>query len=203
MERPPINPGRVDWTGENPCIYLREEENGPFTCLASFFRVIDSPYGGGHALLLLADPQGKGGVGLPNVCLTDNPPLARWLKEEFAAHFGVFKGNPVLRDLPIRTGLAMPPSGDAKTSWTERMTTEGLEIALTWSNLQEPFLVQLPKERSATGVHELFSLFVDAQEAEVVVNGARVKGRVFPRDFQGRQSSHAFLAFSETWVRVS
>ena len=58
------------------------------------------------------------------------------------------------------------------------------------------------KEQSATGKHEMFSLFVPALEAEVVANGVRGTGVVGPRDIFGTQSSMAFLAFSETWLKV-
>lgn len=49
MERIPINPGKVEWSGENPGIYLKESADGPFVSLVSFFRVICSPHGRGHA----------------------------------------------------------------------------------------------------------------------------------------------------------
>src|SRR3712207_8862934 len=35
---------------------LKEDPNGPFTTLASFFRVVLSPHGRGHALVLLQSP---------------------------------------------------------------------------------------------------------------------------------------------------
>ena len=30
MSRPVINPGKVDWSGENPGMYLKEKVDGPF-----------------------------------------------------------------------------------------------------------------------------------------------------------------------------
>jgi len=54
----PINfAGTVDWSGENPGISLKERPDGPFVALASFFRVVLSPHGRGHALVLLQSPQ--------------------------------------------------------------------------------------------------------------------------------------------------
>src|SRR3972149_1468367 len=73
--------------------------------------------------------------------------------------------------------------------------------ALAWGALGEPFLVALPPEKSATGRHEMWSLFVEAERVNARVNGRPLRGRPFPRDFAGRRSSTAFLAFSETWVR--
>jgi hypothetical protein len=47
----------------------------------------------------------------------------------------------------------------------------------------------------------MYSCFVESRDAAISVNGAKLKGRPFPRDFMGRPTSSAFLAFSETWVR--
>ncbi len=45
MERLPVNPGTVEWSGENPGMYLKEAPEGPFVTLISFFRVLLSPHG--------------------------------------------------------------------------------------------------------------------------------------------------------------
>ena len=77
MARIPINPGKIDWSGENPGMYLKDSETGPFVTLISFFRVVASPLGKGHAAFMLLDPHGDGrSADKPNVCLTDNEPLA-------------------------------------------------------------------------------------------------------------------------------
>ncbi len=46
----------------------------------------------------------------------------------------------------------------------------------------------------------MFSTFVEAERASILVNGRALKGQAFPRDFHGRPTSSAFLAFSESWV---
>lgn len=197
MARAAINPGIVDWTGENPGIYLKDDANGPYTAVASFFRVIASPHGAGHAVFLIT--AARGGI---NAILADNRPLAEYLRTHFVAHFGSFKGNPALPGLPIQPAAVLPPAGDVSGAWTESMLGDGARVSLTWSDLGKPFLVEIPKDKSATGAHELFSVFIEAQRADLVINGVRIPGKVTPRDFQGRQSSNAFLAFSETWVRA-
>ena len=74
-------------------------------------------------------------------------------------------------------------------------------MSLTWEKLGAPFIVEMPKDKSATGRHEMFSLFVDCPSVRVSINGKGVAGRPFPREFAGKKdSSTAFLAFSETWV---
>ena len=69
----PIHPGAVDWSGENPGMYLKDKPDGPFVTLVSFFRVVVSPYGRGQALVLLESPLLD--TSLPealNVCVTEN-----------------------------------------------------------------------------------------------------------------------------------
>ena len=63
-------------------------------------------------------------------------------------------------------------------------------------------MISLPKEKSATGKHALHSLFVDARRVTTTVNGRSLKGQPVAREFAGRQSSTAFLAYSETWIKV-
>ena len=91
-----VHPGEVDWSGENPGMYLKETPDGPFVTLVSFFRVVVSPHGRGHALILLEAPLLH--RSLPealNVCVTDNDALARYLVSNFATYFGAFKGADV------------------------------------------------------------------------------------------------------------
>ncbi len=202
MPRPPINPNPVDWSGENPGITLKSGPDGDTTCLVSFFRVVVSPHGPGHAVFVLTDPMNSGSGEAVNACYTDNEALARYLKTSFLAHFGAWKGIPALDDLPIRPVSSFTHEGDHKSAWSERITGEGVDITLTWSQLEEPFVVEYLKEQSATGAHEMFSLFVPARAAEVVANGVRGRGVPTIRDQFGKQGSTAFLAFSETWVKA-
>lgn len=202
MERVPINPGRVDWSGENPGMYLKEAADGPFVTLISFFRVVLSPHGRGHAAFIFQDPHGDGkDPGKRNVCITDNEPLARYLKENFVTHFAAFKGVKALSDFRFEKGSNFTTSGDARTTYTERFRGERSEVSLTWEPLGDVFMVEMPKEKSATGQHEMFSLFVNASGVSVSINNQGVAGRPVPRDMAGKASSTAFLAFSETWVR--
>jgi hypothetical protein len=201
MADQPINPGVVDWSGENPGMYLKLDEAGPFTCLVSFFRVVYSPHGGGHGVVVLMDPQGRDPmITAMNAFYTDNRALAEYLKTDFLAHFGAFKDNPLLPGLPIREATSFGHTGDARSSWTETIRGPNLDIALTWSELGKPFLVDYKPEHSATGKHYMASLFIPGQRAEVIVNGVRGVGKPVPRDMFGTASTTAFLAFSETWV---
>ena len=92
-------PGTIEWSGENPSVSLKETPDGPFVELASFFRVVLSPHGRGHALVLLQAPQDPKGQ---NFCFHDNEKLARYLVSDFVSHFGAWRGLPGLQGLTYR-----------------------------------------------------------------------------------------------------
>ena len=120
MSRPIINPGQVDWSGEHPGRYLKETADGPFVTLISFFRVVLSPHGKGHAVFMLLDPQGNGkDARKPNVCITDNEPLAAYLRDGFVSNFGAFKTAANLRATRMEPGWDFQASGDGRTTHTE------------------------------------------------------------------------------------
>jgi hypothetical protein len=192
-------PGTVEWSGENPGISLKEDPNGPFTTLASFFRVVLSPHGRGHALVLALDPQSAGGQ---NICLTDNEPLARWLVADYVSHFGAWRNLPALAGLRYVKMDSVRSSGDAISSYSETVRGADLTVALTWSGLGKPFCFALAPGGSATGKHHMPSLFVGCATATVTVNGKLRPGAPIPRQIAGQSISTAMLAFSETWIRA-
>jgi hypothetical protein len=195
-----VFPGRVAWSGENPGISLKEHEGGPFTALASFFRVVLSPHGRGHALVLLRAPAAADPAA--NLCLTDNEPLARWLVDGFVAHFGAFKGQPGLGALTYRPLDRVAAAGDPSSAYSETVQAGGLTVELAWTGLGEPFCFALPPDRSATGRHTMPSLFVPCADASITVDGSRLPGRPVPREMAGRAMTTAMLAFSETWIEA-
>jgi hypothetical protein len=192
-------PGTVEWTGENPVISLKEDPNGPFTTLASFFRVMLSPQGRGHALVLLQSPQ-EASPG--NVCLTDNEPLARWLIAEYVSNFGAWRGLAGLSSLTFRKLDSVEADGDTITRYGETVKAGDMAVKLEWSGLGKPFCFALAPAQSATGKHHMPSLFVGCDKATITVNGKARPGAPIPRDIAGQHISTAMLAFSETWIRA-
>ncbi len=194
--------GTIDWSGENPGMYLKESADGPFVTLLSFFRVVLSPHGRGHALVMIQDPRSPSGTAeRPNLCLSDNETLARWLVADYVAQFAAFKGIPALSSLGYRSLKRCRREGDARRSYAEIIEAEGLDIRLSGEGLGEPFALQLSPEKSATGRHLMLSVFAGAQEGIATVNGRRLPGRAVPREMAGRQITTAFLAFCESWIR--
>ena len=204
MARVPINPGAIDWSGENPGMYLKDKADGPFVSLISYFRVVHSQHGKGHAAFMLLDPYGDGrNASRPNVCLTDNEPLAEYVKKGFVSFFGAFKGASGLGTVQMKPAWDFTAGGDGRTVHTEWFRSAIGQVQLSWNQLGAPFLVELDKERSATGKHEMISLFVDSRACGATINGNLVQGKAFPREFAGKKdSSTAFLAFSETWIKA-
>ena len=59
--RIPVNPGRVGWAGENPGIYLKTDPAGDWSALGIFFRIVLSPHGRGHTMIVLDQPDTNSG----------------------------------------------------------------------------------------------------------------------------------------------
>ncbi len=195
----PYTAGTVEWTGENPGMYLKTDPAGDWASLLCFFRITWSPHGIGHAVVVLEDPSG--GTGEGNVCLTDNEPMARYVVDGFMSHFAAFRGRALLKTLSYRPLDRVERSGDSRSRYVETITAGGTVVELVWDKLGLPYAVDMPTSLTATGQHQMYSLFVDSDEAHCTVNGRRLPGSVVPRPVAGRESRSAFLAFSETWIR--
>ena len=201
MASHPFPDGAVDWSGDNPGIYLKDAADGPFVSLMVWFRIALSAYGKGHVLVLFEDPtRAAAWPELANFCICDNESLARYLVEGFCKKFGVFREARAFAALPYLPMQRHAVSGDNVTSSAVSVTAPGVEVDLIWDQLGKPFAADVLPEQSATGVHEMYSVFVESADASIVVNGRRLRGRPFPRPFMGRSASSAFLAFSETWL---
>jgi hypothetical protein len=200
MAEPIVFDGTVEWSGENPGISLKTDPAGPFTALASFFRVVLSPHGRGHALVLASTPAAGAAPG--NLCLTDNEPLARWLIANYVSHFGAWKGLPALGGLRFVPAETVRSSGDPASMYTEEVSGGGTTVRLTWRGLGAPFCFALGPAQSATGRHHMPSVFIGCASASIEVNGAALPGQPVRRVVAGHPISTAMLAFSETWVRV-
>jgi hypothetical protein len=193
-------PGVVEWSGENPGISLKTDADGPFTALASFFRVVLSPHGRGHALVLLESPQQADAPG--NLCLTDNEPLARWLIAEYVSHFAAWRGLPGLAGLRFQAIDSVTTEGDAITAYAEVIRAGATTVRLGWRGLGAPFCFAHPPERSSTGKHYMPNVFLGCESATIELDGRTLPGKPVAREVAGHRISTAMLAFSETWIRA-
>ena len=203
MSRVSINPGRVDWSGENPGIYLKTNpENEAYDTLALFFRVVLSPYGRGHAAMVLGAPEENAGwPDVPNLIMTDNQRMMRWIVDGWVTKMPTFVGKPGLQAMTwLDCDSVEKRPGDLKSRYSETLRGSGVTLQMIWQDMGPPLPVEVTKENSATKEHEMYSVFLEAKSAQVILNGEPLAGQVADRQFLGRTMSTAFLAFSETWV---
>ena len=121
----------------------------------------------------------------------------------FVSKFASFRGSVALPKMTYLRSTDARTEGDSKSLYAETMRAAGVEVTLRWEDLGTPFAVDVPVEMSATGAHEMYSVFLEAKRAAILVNGKPMPGKVTARDFLGRRMNTAFLAFSETWVTPS
>lgn len=200
--RIPVNPGQVEWSGDNPGIYLKGPSDGPFTALALFFRVVLSPHGRGTAMLVLGDPDvAAGWPHARNLCINDNQSLCRYLIDGFVANMPSFRDKPGLMHAHFLPLTAARTVGSTDSQYAEVVESDSLVAEMAWEQLGTPFAVEVTKAQSSTGTHEMVSIFLEARAARITLGGTALDGRVAERQMFGRTISTAFLAFSETWIK--
>ena len=197
----PVTPGIVDWTGENPGIILKNEDDS-FAAMALFFRVAWSPAGQGQVLLLYGSPDEISAADIaPNVLMSDNIELAEFLMENFIGKLAAFRQAPAFEHLSHVLARSVRSSGDPMGHrYTETIAGEGLTVELVWEDLESPKALELNPDQVGTGEHTMFTLLVPANKAQILVNGHRLPGQVSTRVQAGFETTTAFLYFSETWV---
>jgi hypothetical protein len=200
----PIHPGPVAWSGENPGIYLKEQDDGPWSGLMCFFRIVYSEHGMGSGIVVLDEPNREEGMpAAANFCISDNEPLARYLVADFFSKFASFRVSPGIKALTYLPLTEVARQGDTRSTYSEIVRSKDIEVVATWKDLSAPYAVDMPTENGPTKQHQMYSVFLDAHDASVTINGRPLKGRVAQRDFAGTRKSTAFLAFSESWMKTT
>jgi hypothetical protein len=197
-----VRPGAVDWTGDNPFIYLKTDKAGDYSCLALYFRVAVSEHGPGQAMLVLESPYEAHHDRARRACLTNNLPMARYLIDGFVKRFALFRPCAALLD-----GMTITPGASFATEDPDPFThieragdARGRSLCMRWEQLGEPFMADVPAAQTQTGAHEMFSVFQPAGSAQIEIDGQPVPGGTVERDFFGGRAQSAALAYSETWV---
>ena len=168
-----------------------------------FFRIFYSPRGMGSGIVVLDKPGIEEGYpAIANLCISDNEPLARYLIDEFFAKFASFRVSPGIRAVTHLPMTECRREGSTLSTYSEIVRSVDQEVVATWKNLSAPYAVDMPAAQGPTKQHQMYSLFLDAGDASVTVNGRPLAGRVVQRDFAGMRKSTAFLAFSESWMRI-
>ncbi|MEE8363286.1 MAG: hypothetical protein V3S18_04375 [Dehalococcoidia bacterium] len=187
-----IDPGAVIFVGENSFIRLSRDGGATTHERVSHWRALWTPAGPGHVLFYEGDLLGGTAV------YSDNIALARWLQRSIQGLLYEPFGD---ASLPVREA-AFERSGDARSYATELISGETEEIALTWTDLLPPFVMNAPAgpgpDDRPIGV---YTTFFPAREARISVDGALADGEPFAEAREGRDSTSAVLAWCETWVR--
>ena len=192
-----VKDGKVAVIGENPGIRLVTKEGAPPSTSVSFWRVLQSPAGAGHVCFLTSDITGDGPT--PDdmrVAFADNEKLAEYVALQLMTAFDKAYGE---KPFPVKTAR-FELSGDTATAWKETIRSAGTTVELVWRDFYEPFVIE-----SRAGVphnpYTILSTFIPARSADVIINGTRAAGNPTPRMRGTRQSSSAFLACAETWLK--
>lgn len=198
---PAINPGTVDWSGENPGILLKDDPDGPFTAMALFFRIVYSPAGRGQALLLFEKPDvGESSAAVRNVMISDNQPMARYLVDNFIVKLGAFADAPAFGAMQYVEATSVRAEGDHMTTYREVVETADFTVDLVWRDLGTPVALELPPSLTGPKDREMYTLLVESRDASIVIDGRPLPGKPAPRVQAGIETTTAFLYFAETWI---
>lgn len=192
-----VKNGTVAVIGENPGIRLVMQDGASPSTSVSFWRVFQSPAGMGHVCFVTSDLAGDGPTSDDlRLAFADSEALAEYVASRLMTAFDKAYGE---KPFPVRHAR-FERRGDTTIAWTEVVTSDDYTIELVWREFNEPFVIE-----SQVGVphnpYTIVSTFVPAKTAEVIINGRRAAGRATPRMRGPRQSSSAFLAFAETWLK--
>lgn len=200
MERRPIHPGRVAWSGERSEIRLRAgDAAGP---MALLLRVVLSPHGRGHLAVLLGAPgQRAGWPDAPNLVLSDNHALGSWLMADFVSRLPGWRDAAALADCTWRDcrEVATDAAG-FPGELRETLSGDGVRLELRWQELGDPVAVETAATASLTGRHDMYGVGVEAGAAAILLNGEALAGTLGSTPWHGRSGSGARLSLSETWV---
>ena len=192
-----VKDGKVAVIGENPVIRLVIGDGASPSTNVSFWRVFQSPAGMGHVCFVTSDITGDGPTADDvRLAFADSAKLADYVATQLMTAFDKTYAE---KPFPVRTAR-FERRGDTTVAWREIVTADGYSIELVWRDFHEPFSIE-----SKAGVphnpYTILSTFVPARTAEVTINGRRAAGHVTPRMRGTRESSSAFLAFAETWLK--
>ena len=202
MQRTAVNPGTVEWSGENPGIYLKNDPNKDYSVVAVFFRIVLSPHGRGVGAIVLGAPASATAYPeAPNFCLTDNRPMMEYLIANFVSKFPTFAGQKGLDAMSwYDVTDSKQDNRNMPHSFSEELVSEAIRLQMSWKGIKAPMAVEVGPDASATKAHDMYAVFAEATDASITINGTNLPGNVATRQFFGQTMSTAFLALSETWV---
>ena len=194
--------GKVYVTGENPVIRLLDKEGGQVLTNVSYWRIVWSPDGPGHVCYVTTG-DGKSTTDL-RIAFVDNRKLYDFLTEQIMT---VLDRSMPQRPFTVVQAKFDDPgqgtfteSGDTMKERKVSLKADRYTVELVWRDFYSPFQLDTPVGGSPNPFG-VTSLFIPAKSADVIINGKKSAGNVYPQKRGPAQSSSAFLAFSESWVK--
>jgi len=186
-----VDPHDVVMTGENSFVRLSSDGGKTIIDRVSHWRVLWSPAGQGHALFVESPLAGD----RPAV-YADNVGVARYLQR----HIEALLHKPFADEsLPV-IDAEFSRTGHSLATVEERITSDDDAIVLAWWDLMKPFILTMPPGAMQRPLG-VYSTFIPARSAQLLVNGAASSAKVFPQERFGKPSSSCCLAWSESWTK--
>ena len=189
-----LDPNRVVCCGENPFIRLSMSDGGPESTVASYWRNVLSPTGPGHVLYLkseLTNNQWR--------IWSDNIAMTRWLQKTIQGILIPDLGDTAI---PVEEA-AFENAGDPHRFYTEYVSSETAEIALTWFDLGEPLMIHTQPGRAPEDrPYGVNTVLIPAHSTRLVMDGRQADGQSWEREREGKPFSTSALAFCESWTEA-
>ena len=190
-EQQMVDPNDVVMTGENSFIRLSDDGGKTMVDRVSHWRVLWSPAGQGHAMFVESTLTGKG----PRV-YADNVGIARFLQHRIET----LLHKPFADEsLPVMDAR-FERTGNSLSTVEERVVSRDGEVILAWWDLMTPFILTMPPGAMNRPLG-VYSTFLPARSAQLLVNGKAATAKVFLQDRFGKPASSCCLAWSESWTR--
>lgn len=181
---------KVVIAGQNPGIRLLDKPGGVEVTDALMWRAHWSPAGAGTVCYLTTrDSNGK--ITL-RVALYDNERVLEHVNKELMT--GLLGQAPDPAFTPVKATIT--PS-DAPGEHRERCKSDQYDVELIWRGIQEgrPYHMNSP-----TGLEGTFVIAL-TDSADVIINGKKAAGGIFPGRAPGMGLPQSYLAFNETWMK--
>jgi hypothetical protein len=183
-----VDPHDVVMTGENSFIRLSNDGGKTIQSRVSHWRVLWSPAGQGHALFIEQNSNVR--------IYADNAGDARYLQREIE----VLLHKPFADESFPVMHAEFTRRGDCLSTVEEVVKSEKDNLILSWWNLMSPFILTMPPGAMGRPLG-VYSTFLPAKSAQLMVNGKAGEGEVFLMDRFGKPASSCCLAWSESWTR--
>ena len=185
--------------GCNPCIFLYDKSATHITFALSFWEANYSVAGSGRCLFLRSQhPE----IPKSLICF-DNPSLADLVHANFNKHFVGFKDG--MDTFVVREPASFVSGAVAgENKFRLDVRTESIIVVAAWEELgaAEQIIADLGGFGPRGADHfRVSSVIVPAGGTTVYINGRAVEGRV--TESYGSLKSSAFLAWAESWSRIS